>query len=285
MSSLAIQFVPSLLIGVAVFSAATVLVRTLRRGWQRARERSAALVQVEAQDLVLVLDRASLIAIAGGTGLLVGLAGGLLGGLRLALFAAAMGMVLPPWWIVRLRRRWLQRLEAQLPDALDALAAAMRTGLSLPQAIEQIAQELAPPLQREFALVSRELKLGLGLDQALAKLSARVGSRDLDLAIAAIGIARQLGGNLSERLGVIAGTIRERLRIEGKLQALTAQGRMQAKVVAGLPILLGLAMAWMRPDLMEPMLDSPFGWGLLAVIAFLEVTGLLIIRKIVEVDV
>lgn len=268
-----------------VFLLSSLLLRVLRRAWNDARSRYAAISRVEPQDLARVLDPASRLLVSVSSGLLVALAGWLFGGGRGALVGALAGAVLPWWWVRRLRRRWIERLEAQLPDALAALGGALRSGLSLQQGIEQVGQEADQPLQRELALVTRELRLGRTWEEAFGAFAARAASRDLELALAAISIARTLGGNLSDRLVLIAETIRQRRRIEGKIQALTAQGRMQARVIAGLPLLLGGAMTWMRPDLMEPMMEHAFGWALVATIVVLETCGLLIIRRIVEVDV
>ena len=113
----------------------------------------------------------------------------------------------------------------------------------------------------------------------------RVGSEDLELVATSTNIARQLGGNLSDMFETIAETIRERFRLEGKIRALTSQGKLQGLVVATLPVWVGLFLDWYRPDLMEPMFAHAFGYVLVATIALLEAIGFVLIRRIVTIDV
>jgi tight adherence protein B len=116
-------------------------------------------------------------------------------------------------------------------------------------------------------------------------MAKRVGSDDLELVVVSTNISRQLGGNMAEMFEVLSGSIRERFRLEGKIDSLTSQGRMQGWIVAALPLLLGLVLNYMRPDLMEPMMDHIFGYILVALILIMEALGIFIIRKIVNIDV
>jgi len=116
-------------------------------------------------------------------------------------------------------------------------------------------------------------------------MSKRVGSDDLELVVVSTNISRQLGGNMAEMFETISGTIRERFRLEGKIDALTSQGRMQGWIVASMPLALGVVLNYMRPDLMEPMMDHWFGYVLVAIILIMEALGILIIRRIVNIDV
>jgi tight adherence protein B len=112
-----------------------------------------------------------------------------------------------------------------------------------------------------------------------------VGSDDLDLVAVSTAISRKLGGNMAEMYETLSGTIRERFRLEGKIEALTAQGKLQGWVVGAMPLILGVVLNYMRPDLMEPMLDHWFGWMLVTVIILMEIMGMLIIRRIVNIDI
>jgi tight adherence protein B len=123
------------------------------------------------------------------------------------------------------------------------------------------------------------------VDEALAALGERVQSEDLHLTVTAITVARQLGGNLADILETIAATIRERFRLEGKIQALTAQGKLQGAIVAALPLLLGAVMNRIRPDLVQPMLAHTFGHVLVAVVLLMELVGVALIRRIVRIEV
>jgi tight adherence protein B len=191
-----------------------------------------------------------------------------------------------PWLIVRhYRKRRVRRFEVQLVDALSAMANAFKAGLTMPQAMEQIARDGMPPISQEFGLVVNELKLGVPLEEALDKLAQRIDSEDLRLLVTSTNVARGLGGNMSEMFETIANTIRERFRLEGKIKSMTSQGRLQGWIVASLPIVLGLVLNYMRPDLMQPMLKHWFGWALVAAIAVMETLGVLIIRRIVNINV
>lgn len=198
---------------------------------------------------------------------------------------ALVGIIAPTYIIRWLRERRIRRFEEQLVDALDQMGAALRAGLSMQQAMDNIAKENAPPLGQEFGLTLRELRLGVPMDEALMNLADRVGSDDLRLVVTSSNICRQLGGNMAEMFETIAATVRDRFRLEGKIRALTSQGKLQGWVVSSLPLILGLVLNWMRPDLMEPMLNSWFGYTLIAAIITMEFLGILMIRKIVAIDI
>jgi tight adherence protein B len=195
------------------------------------------------------------------------------------------GVVTPTWAIRWLRRRRVRVFEAQLVDALDQMAAALRAGLSLQQAMDTVGKESPAPLGQELSLTMRELRLGVPMDEALVNMADRVGSDDLKLVVTSSNICRQLGGNMAEMFETIAQTVRERFRLEGKIRALTSQGKLQGWVVSSLPLVLGLVLNWMRPDLMQPMLESWFGYTLIAAVITMEVLGILLIRRIVTIDI
>ena len=129
------------------------------------------------------------------------------------------------------------------------------------------------------------MKLGVPLEEALINMAKRVGSDDLELVVISTNISRQLGGNMAEMFETIGSTIRERFRLEGKIDSMTSQGKMQGWIVSAMLIALGVVLNYMRPDLMEPMMDHWFGYCLIAIILVMEVLGILIIRRIVNIDV
>src|SRR5205807_2425246 len=160
-----------------------------------------------------------------------------------------------------------------------------RAGLTLQQSVEQVGKESQPPLRQELGLFTKEVKLGVPIEEALVNLASRVGSEDLELVATSTNIARQLGGNMAEMFETIAGTIRERFRLEGKIRALTSQGKLQGLIVASLPLGVGLFLNWYRPDLMEPMFERAYGYILVCAIVLLEAIGFVLVRKIVAIDV
>jgi tight adherence protein B len=194
---------------------------------------------------------------------------------------AFMPRVLYGW----LRRRRLRKFEEQLPDALMMLSGALRAGLSLNSAMSQLVVEAQAPLAQEFTLMLREQRLGVTIEQSLNGLVRRVPTQTTVLTVSAMRIASETGGGLAEMLERTANTVRSRLQIEGKIAALTAQGKMQAWVVGLLPVALMLILDKMEPAAMSVLWHSPMGWGALAVIGLLECLGIYVIRKIVAIDV
>lgn len=202
-----------------------------------------------------------------------------------ALLLGLTGFLVPFFGIRKLRERRIQLFEQQLVDAMSQMSSAFRAGLTFAQASESVSQEMPAPLAQEFSLFVKEIKLGVSQEEALQNMADRVGSKDLQLVVTATTIAKQLGGNMAEMFDIIASTIRERFRLEGRIQALTSQGKMQGWVVGSMPLILGVVLYMMRPDLMEPMLESNFGYALIATVLFMEVMGIWLIRKIVAIDV
>lgn len=236
-------------------------------------------------EFLLFVDRQGLHTLSMGTAAVLALVGALTGGMALGLLGSVLGWILPLAVVRRQRTRWRLAVEKQLVPALEGLAAALRGGLSLPQALERIAGETPGPLGKELRFLLRETKLGHSLEGSLDALAVRIESSEFDLTVAAIVLSRQQGGNLAEMLARAVDVLRERFRLEGKVLALTAQGRMQGRVVAAMPACLGAILWWMRPDLVEPMVRHPFGQLLLLTVAVLDVAGLIWMGRLVRVDV
>lgn len=192
---------------------------------------------------------------------------------------------LPRVMYARLRQRRLHRFEEQLPDALTMLSGALRAGLSLRSAIGQLVIEAPAPLGQEFTLLLREQRLGATLEQSLNGMARRIPTPTTVLTVSAMRIASETGGGLAEMLERTAHTVRSRLQIEGKIRALTAQGKLQAWIVGLLPVALMLVLDQMQPATMGVLWHTPMGWGALAVMGVLEALGIFVIRRIVAIDV
>lgn len=205
--------------------------------------------------------------------------------LLLALLAAVVVAFMPRVALRYLHRRRLDKMEQQLPDALMMLAGGMKAGVSMTQAIQQLVLEAQPPVSQEFDLMLREQRLGVPLDEALDNLHGRVPLQSVTLTVSAMRIAGETGGQLAETLERAAQTLRSKLAMEGKIRALTSQGKLQAIVVGALPVFLILVLNEMEPEAMHLMFTTQAGWATLVVIALLEFFGVLIIRKIVDIDV
>jgi tight adherence protein B len=198
---------------------------------------------------------------------------------------AAAGWQLPRVVLTVMKKRRLQRFNVQLVDSLVNMSNALKAGFSIQQAIELVVREGQNPISQEFSTFLHQTRVGMSMEDGLESLQKRVGSDDLALMIAAIEIARQTGGNLTEVFEKIAHTIRERMRIELRIRTLTAQGRLQGLVVGAMPLLLGLAMFFLDPVMMMTFFHSWFGGAILVVVAALEALGVLVIRKIINIDV
>jgi tight adherence protein B len=199
---------------------------------------------------------------------------------------AIVAITIAPRVVVsHLKKKRLKDFEKQLPDALLMVSGSMRAGASLTVAMESMIKEQKPPLSQEFELMVREQRLGVDFDTAMKHMEERLPMQDFILVVAALRISREVGGNLAEILETLADTLRRKHQMEGKIEALTAQGRMQGLIMTLLPIFLLLILAKMEPESMAPMFNSMMGWATLGVIAVMEVIGYVAIQKIVTIDV
>jgi len=197
---------------------------------------------------------------------------------------AVAGLV-PGGCLAWLRNRRLQRLAAQLPDAAVMIAGALRAGSSLAQAIAQSARELPTPIGRELDLVVREQRLGVGIDASMTHLERRAPLEEVTLLAAAVRIALESGGNLAETLERLGDTLRRKAALEGRIDALTAQGRLQGWVMAAMPLVVGAALFVIEPQAMRPLVETWQGWCVCGGVLLLEGLGLHVIRRIVDIDV
>ncbi len=252
----------------------------------RYRENFTRQAGFQAREFFLFIDPSRLFVFNLGVILLGGLLAWLLSGSLLPVLpAVAVLALLPRFLYAAMRRRRLQRFEQQLPDALMMLCGGLRAGVGFSSAIQQLVTEAQAPLAQEFSLVLREQRLGVTLEQSLANLARRMPIQSTVLVVSAMRIAAETGGGLAETLERAAQTIRSRMQMEGKIGALTSQGKLQAWVVGMLPLVLMLVLDHMEPEAMALMWHSRLGWGTLCVIAMLECMGVYVIRKIVAIDV
>jgi tight adherence protein B len=238
------------------------------------------------RELFLFIDPSRLFIANVALILLAGLGVWVASGLFLLGVAAAVVMAILPRLILRkLRERRLHTIEQQLPDALLVMAGGLRAGVSLSHALQQLVRETRPPVSQEFDLVLREQRLGVPLDEALENLARRVPLQSVTLFVSAMRIANETGGSLAEALERASQTLRSKIAMEGKIRALTAQGKLQAWIVGLLPMFLFLVLSKLEPDAMSLLWTTRMGWGTIAVVVLLEFFGILLIRKIVAIDV
>jgi tight adherence protein B len=191
-----------------------------------------------------------------------------------------------PWlWLWNKRRSRLKKFASQLPDALELVARALRAGHSLAAGMHVVAEEMPPPVAKEFGRVYEEQNLGIPLEEALRNICERVPNLDLRFFVTSVAIQRQTGGDLAEILDKIGHVIRERYRILGQVKALTAEGRLSGLVLIALPFGLFLMMLHMKPDYIQLLWTDPLGIKMSIFALVLQVLGAYAIKKIVDIKV
>lgn len=276
------SFLVSLMIGAALILGVMAMSSTVKRY----REQFTQTSQVTLEDMFLFVDPQKLfyvnaigivlvplfVFLATGNGLLTAI-------------SAVVVLVAPRLAYAWMGKRRRARFAVQLPDALTMIANALRAGASLQMSLDVVVRESAPPISQELGLVVREQRLGVALEDALEGMARRVTSQDFDLVVSAIVIAKEVGGNLSETLERLAGTLRSKAIMEGKIDALTSQGKMQGIVVGLLPVFLAGILTFMDPVAMAPLYNTYWGWAAMGAVLILELIGAFFIRKIVNIDV
>ena len=208
----------------------------------------------------------------------------LLGGGGLLLLVPLL-MSLPTVFLATRSQERRKQIALALPDALGSTASALRAGFSLLQALDACARQTKGPLGQEFERMLAETRVGVPVDAALENLAQRAGSADLNLMVTAVQIQRQVGGNLSEVLDRIQQTIRERVRLQAEVRALSAQGRMSAMIIGLLPVGLLALMGLIAPRFVEPMFQPGIGRTLLILAALFELLGFFVMSRVVRIEV
>jgi tight adherence protein B len=170
-------------------------------------------------------------------------------------------------------------------DALALMSNGMKSGLSVVQALGLVTQEMPNPIQQEFNEVLRQNKIGVPLEEAFSSLGKRVKSDDVEMFVTSVNILKETGGNLAETFDTIVTTIRERIKIENKIDAMTTQGFYQGIFIMAIPPILGAVFYSSDPDFMRPLFTTALGWLIVMAIFMLEAVGFFVIMKIIKIDV
>lgn len=208
-----------------------------------------------------------------------------LGSLLWCFLLAVAGFVLPGKYFEWQRKRLQATIDGQIPDVLAMMAGAIRAGGSLMGALDSVARDGPVPLRNEIDLTLREIRVGIDMDLALDHLAERVRTAEMRMVVAAIKIARESGGNLSESLDNLSRSVRDRQNMEKKVLALTAQGRMQALVMSGLPFFMLYMLHKLDPPAMAPMFNSVLGWAVFIGVLIWVNIGFRVIKKIMSIDI
>ncbi|MEM9774695.1 MAG: type II secretion system F family protein [Chloroflexota bacterium] len=215
--------------------------------------------------------------------------------LTLGFVGLVVGGLIPGIYSRYAAKNRINTFNQQLSDTLNLWVNALRSGFSVLQAMEAIANEMPPPVSQEFERVIQEVRLGKDTEEALDNVLRRIPSEDFDLVVTAVKVQREVGGNLSEILDTISFTIRERVRIKGEIQTLTAQGRISGWIITLLPIALGLFLNYSNPEYIGELFAQdpatliagivPCGWIMVGVASAMIAGGGFAIQKIIDIEV
>ena len=230
-----------------------------------------------------------LLSISFGLGLMVfgvfALFGMFLGGALLGMLLAFIGWKIPRPLIDYLEQRRVKKYQAQMVDGLNLLANGIRAGLSMPQAIGMVVDELPPPISQEFNLILRQAKIGVPLEEALENLNKRVKTQDNEMFVTSVNILRETGGNLAEVFDTIVFVIRERVRLQQKIETYVAQGMFQGLVIFAMPYAQIAINGSSDPEYLSLMFTTPMGIIMFILIVAFSCVGLWVIMKIVNIKV
>lgn len=201
----------------------------------------------------------------------------------ISVLLAIVGIILPPMYVKKQKKKRIAAFENQLGDALVTMCNCLRSGLTLGQAFENILTEMSEPISKEFGRVCTEIKYGSPLEKSLNSMAERIGSDDLMLTVIAINIQRQVGGNLSEILSSISETIKSRVKLKGDIKVMTASGRASGLIIGFLPIGIGLMIFLLNPEYMITFVETSIGKIMLGIGVVMECIGFLFIKKILAI--
>lgn len=187
-----------------------------------------------------------------------------------------------------MKSMWERRcnlLVNQMVDGMTIMSNGIKAGQSLTQSMERVVQNMNGPLPQEFSLALNKVRLGMSVEDALNEFGARIPRQDVQMFVTAVNILKETGGNLAETFQTIVSTVRERQKVEKKIEALTAQGTMQAIIITLVPLLLLGVFMVLDPNYVMPLFTRPLGWVCLALMLTLQIIGLVVMKKIVTIKV
>lgn len=194
-----------------------------------------------------------------------------------------IGFAIPPVMVQQAKNKRALLFNKQLGESLTIMSNCMRSGYSFQQAMGSIAREMQPPISTEFSRVVREMSYGATMEQALNNMKARVNNKDLDLLISAVLTSQQVGANLSEILDTIAETVSDRIRLREEVRVFSAQGRMSGVIIGLLPVAVILFLMILNPTYFTDFVQHPIGRMMLVLSVVMELTGFIVINKIVDI--
>ncbi len=209
----------------------------------------------------------------------------LLPGIFFGIVVAIIGWKAPKPVVHYIYKRRIEKFITQMVDGLNLMSNGLKSGLSVVQSMSLVVQEMPNPIREEFNLILSQNKLGVSLEESFNNLAKRVISDDVEMFVTSINILKETGGNLAETLDTIVSTIRERVKVEKKIAAMTSQGFYQGMFVICIPPILTFIFYQTDPEFIRPLFTTNLGWVIILGIILLELLGYFVIMKVIKIDV
>lgn len=206
-------------------------------------------------------------------------------GFALGAIVTIVGWKAPKPIVDWMYQRRVNLFTLQMVDALSLMSNGLKSGLSVIQSMGLVSQEMPDPIKQEFDYILNQNKLGVSIEEAFIGLSKRIKSDDVEMFVTSVNILKETGGNLAETFDTIVTTIRDRIKVQNKIDAMTAQGMMQGYFVSMIPPGLGLVFYQTDPDFMRPLFTTTVGWIFIIIILALDIVGFLVMRRLVRVEI
>jgi len=202
-----------------------------------------------------------------------------------SIIVTIVGWKAPKPIVEKMYQMRVTKIVGQMVDGLGLMSNGLKSGLSVVQAMNLVVQEMPNPIQQEFGLILNENRLGVSLEDAFGNFAKRVKNDDVEMFVTSINILKETGGNLAETFDTIVTTIRERIKVEQKIAAMTASAFFQGIVLMMIPPILGVVFYVTDPVFMQPLFTTALGWVIIMGIILLQTVGFVLILKIVKIDV
>lgn len=216
--------------------------------------------------------------------IIFGIVGSWGAGVAMGLFIGFIGFKAPKPIVDYMVNKRVLAYQGQMVDGLTLLSNGLRAGLSVPQALGMVVDEMPPPISQEFGIILQQNRVGVTLEECFENLAARVPTQDNDMFVSSVNILRETGGNLAEVFDTIVSVIRERIRLKQKIDTATAQGKFQGFTIAAMPFVILAIFSANDPKLLPTMFSSAIGIVLFIAACILDAIGLVIILKIVKIE-
>jgi tight adherence protein B len=209
----------------------------------------------------------------------------LIGSLITSIVVLIVVMFLPFRFYRGMKKKRLKNIENQLPDALIMISGTLASGGSLAMALDAVVKDQPAPISQEFMLFTREQRIGVEFEKSLRNMERRIPNQDFIMFTSALKISREVGGDLGSVINTLAETLRRKSTMEGKIESLTSQGKMQGIVMTLLPIMIGAVLFFIEPVAMQKLFTTNIGWFVVAAVVVMEALGYFFISKVTNINV